>query len=73
MTKKCLLLEQTNDAWQFRHDEVLIGDIEAFHRKNICIDTSQSYASKVAARRRRRNAAEARQRSRWLDPLFRIY
>jgi hypothetical protein len=65
--------EQTNDSGQFRHDEVLFGDIEALHRKGIGVDTSQSFASKVAARRRRRNAAEARQRSRWLDPLFRIY
>ena len=73
MTKKSMCSEQANDAGQFRHDEVLIAYIETFHRKSICVDTSQSFAAKVAARRRRWNAAEARQRSRWLDPLFRIY
>lgn len=72
MTKKSMFLEQANDSAQFRDDELLIGNIEAFRRKGICSDTSRSCASKVAARRRRWNAAEARQRALWLDPLFRI-
>jgi hypothetical protein len=73
MTKKSMFLDQMNDSGQFRDDERLIGEIEAFCRRGMGGDTSQSFAAKVAARRRRRNAAEARQRARWLDPLFRIY
>ncbi|KLD64570.1 hypothetical protein Y882_06795 [Dyella japonica DSM 16301] len=73
MTKISMFSEQTNEAGRFRHDEVLISEIEAFQTKGSCVDTPRSSALQVAARRRRMNAVEARQRSRWLPPLFRIY
>jgi hypothetical protein len=73
MTKKRMFSVQTNDSGQVRHDGLLIGDIEALRSEGICGDTSQSSAPNAAARRRRRNATVARQWSRWLEPLFRIY
>ena len=74
MTMKSMFPEQTNDSAQFRHDEQSISDIEALLEQDIYGNTSpQSLLVKVAARRRRTNAAEARKWSGWPEPLFRIY